>query len=239
VLQEYGEDGNLNKNSDRRGSGNITSAGQGVCQSDLELLEAGLPEYTGESYVQLNGGVPFFDAEDITDESFTRLSEQDFLGRCGTAAACFGPDTVAEGERGSIGHIRPSGWHTAKYPGLVDGLYLYNRSHLLMWKLSGILDDDRNLITGTRYMNTEGMLPFEEMTVDYIESTGNHVMYRATPYFLGSEMVARGVALEAFSVEDDGAGISFNVYCFNVQPGVEIDYASGESSEAAKRKGKE
>lgn len=180
-------------------------------------------------YVEINGNVPYFNAYDYTTETYYELSELDELGRCGTAEGCFGRETIAEGERGSIGHIKPSGWHTVKYAGIVDGNYLYNRCHLLMWKLSGILDDERNLITGTRYMNVEGMLPFEEELVNYVQSTGNHVLYRVTPDFQGDELVARGVYMEAVSVEDIGEGISFNVYCFNVQPGITIDYLTGES----------
>ena len=178
-------------------------------------------------YEEVNGNVPCFADSDYTTECFYELSELDHLGRCGTAFACFGPETLAEGERGSIGHVRPSGWHTIKYNGIVDGNYLYNRCHLLMWALSGINDDERNLITGTRYMNTEGLLPFEEQVVDYIEETGNHVIYRVTPDFEGDNLVASGVQMEAASVEDDG--LAFNVYCYNIQPGIQIDYLTGAS----------
>lgn len=184
---------------------------------------------TGTAYTEINGNVPYFADYEYTTETYYKLSELDELGRCGVAEGCLGKETIADGERGSIGHIRPSGWHTVKYPEIVDGNYLYNRCHLLMWKLSGILDDERNLITGTRYMNVEGMLPFEEQLVEYVETTGNHVIYRVTPDFQEDELVARGVQMEAASVEDQGQGISFNVYCYNIQPGIEIDYLTGES----------
>lgn len=176
-------------------------------------------------YEEWNNNVPEFD--EYTTEPFCQLSELDDLGRCGPALACFGQESMPEGERGAIGHIKPSGWHTVKYNGIVDGNYLYNRCHLLMWALSGINDDERNLITGTRYMNTEGMLSFEEQVVDYIEDTGNHVMYRVTPIFEGDNLVASGVQMEAASVEDDD--LAFNVFCYNTQPGIAINYATGES----------
>ena len=138
----------------------------------------------------------------------------------------------ADGEkRGSIGQVKPTGWHTVKYD-CVDGKYLYNRCHLIGWQLTAENANKQNLITGTRYLNIEGMLPFENMVADYVKETGNHVLYRVTPVFEGSNLVASGVQMEAWSVEDDGEGICFNVYCYNVQPGVEIDYASGESQAA-------
>ena len=184
-----------------------------------------VPEYNGNAYTVINENTPEFSEK--TTKVFTKLSELDSLGRCGVAYGCYGPETIAEGKRGAIGHIRPSGWKTVKYPDLIDGNYLYNRCHLIMWKLSGILDDERNLITGTRYMNTEGMLPFEEKIVDYVEDTGHHVMYRVTPVYHDDELIARGVQMEAQSVEDNKFKI--NVYCYNIQPGIEIDYQTGES----------
>lgn len=182
-------------------------------------------------YIEINGNVPYFKDYEYTTETYYKLSELDELGRCGQAEGCFGRETIAEGERGSIGHIKPSGWHTVKYPEIVNGNYLYNRCHMLMWKLSGILDDERNLITGTRYMNVEGMLPFEEKMVNYVQNTGNHVLYRVTPDFQDKELVARGVYMEALSMEDNGEGITFNVYCYNIQPEITIDYMTGESWE--------
>ena len=188
-----------------------------------------IPAYSGTPYVVINNNVPNISLEECTTETFYELSGFDFLGRCGTAYGCFGQETIAEGERGEIGHVKPSGWQTIKYNGLIDGNYLYNRCHLLMWKMSGILDDERNLITGTRYLNIEGMLPFEDMMVDYIYRTSNHVMYKVTPVFTGNELVARGVHMQAVTVEDEGVGISYNVFCYNVQPGITIDYSTGNS----------
>lgn len=187
-----------------------------------------VPEYSGSPYAEINGGDPFFTEDEYTDISFESYSPLDGLGRCGAAFACLSTDTMPTEERGSIGMVKPSGWVTAKYD-FVDGKYLYNRCHLIGYQLSGENANEENLITGTRYMNTEGMLPFENLTADYIDETGNHVMYRVTPDFRGDELVARGVLMEAESVEDDGAGLSFNVYCYNVQPGVVINYADGTS----------
>lgn len=200
-------------------------------REDTKILMDNVPEYSGAAYVTLNGNVPEFAEEEITNVAYIKLSELDELGRCGTAIACLGPETITNTERGSIGHIKPSGWHTIKYPGIISDLYLYNRCHLLMYKASGILDDERNLITGTRYLNVDGMLPFETSLVDYIEASRNHVMYRVTPIFKKNNMVASGVKMEALSVEDNGQGLSFNVYCYNVQPGISINYSNGESKE--------
>lgn len=186
------------------------------------------PEYNGTPYVKINNNIPEFNSSEIQREPMNSLSSLDELGRCGVATACLGPETITNEERGSIGHIRPSGWHTVKYPDVIPDRYLYNRCHLLMYKASGILDDERNLITGTRYLNTE-MLSFETSLVSYIEESGNHVMYRVTPVFKGNNLVASGVKMEAYSVEDNGEGLSFNVYCYNVQPGIDIDYATGNS----------
>lgn len=188
-----------------------------------------LPEYSGEPYVVLNENVPDFPAEDETTNSFERYSPLDDLGRCGTAYANIGTDLMPTEERGSIGQVKPSGWQTVKYD-CVDGKYLYNRCHLIGYQLSGENANEENLITGTRYLNVEGMLPFENPVADYVEETGNHVRYQVTPIFQGVELVARGVQMEAMSVEDDGAGVCFNVFVYNVQPGITIDYATGESS---------
>lgn len=192
----------------------------------IELSE--VPEFSGEAYVEINGGVPEFDEEDMTERSFERYSRLDALGRCGTAYANLCVDTMPTEERGNIGMVKPTGWQTSKYD-FVDGKYLYNRCHLIGYQLSGENANERNLITGTRYMNTEGMLPFENEVAEYIDETGNHVLYRVTPVFEGDEMLARGVVMEAMSVEDNGSGVCFNVYCYNVQPGVTIDYATGEN----------
>lgn len=189
-----------------------------------------VPAYAGKAYVEINGGVPSFDEEDKAGatKSYEFYSPHDALGRCGYAEASVGVDIMPTEERGSIGSVKPSGWHTVKYD-IVDGKYLYNRCHLIGFQLSGENANERNLITGTRYMNVEGMLPFENMVADYIKETGNHVLYRVTPIFKGDELVARGVQMEALSVEDEGEGICFNVYCYNNQPGVKLNYATGDS----------
>lgn len=189
-----------------------------------------LPEYAGKPYVVLYGNEPLFTEEERTKtQSYEVYEPLDFLKRCGVTEACIGLDLMPTEERGEIGMVKPSGWHTVRYDGLVDGKYLYNRCHLIGYQLSGENANEMNLITGTRYMNVEGMLPFENQVADYVQRTGNHVMYRVTPDFRGVEMLARGVQMEAWSVEDNGEGVCFHVYCYNVQPGVEITYLTGES----------
>lgn len=187
-----------------------------------------IPAFSGEPYVALNNSTPAFGAEELTTTSFETYSSLDNLGRCGVAYACIGTDLMPTEERGSIGQVKPTGWHTVKYD-VVDGKYLYNRCHLIGFQLSGENANERNLITGTRYMNVDGMLPFENMVADYVKETNNHVMYRVTPIYSGNNLVANGVQIEAQSVEDDGDGILFNVYVYNNQPGVVIDYATGDS----------
>lgn len=189
-----------------------------------------VPDYSGQPYVVLEGNWPGFDAGELTLEPFERYSELDYLGRCGPAYANVCLEIMPTEPRGDIGQVRPSGWQTVKYDS-VDGKYLYNRCHLIGYQLAGENANPQNLITGTRYMNVEGMLPFENMVDDYVENTGNHVLYRVTPVFEGSNLVASGVQMEAFSVEDEGEGVCFNVYVYNVQPGIGIDYATGESWE--------
>ena len=196
-------------------------------QAAIDL--SSLPEYSGQAYVELNNNVPFFTEEDLTSASFEEYSPLDELGRCGAAYACISTDLMPTEPRGSIGQVKPSGWKIAKYD-FVDGKYLYNRCHLIGFQLTGENANEQNLITGTRYLNVTGMLPFENLTADYIKETGNHVLYRVTPVFTGDELVARGVVMEAMSVEDKGDGVLFNVYCYNVQPGVTIDYATGDSA---------
>ena len=188
-----------------------------------------VPAYSGTPYVELNNNVPAFSDEEKSETSFERYSELDELGRCGPAIANIGKDLMPREKRGSIGMIKPSGWHTVRYDDLVDGKYLYNRCHLIGFQLSGENANERNLITGTRYMNVEGMLPFEDMVADYVQDTNNHVLYRVTPIFEGKNLVASGVQMEAQSVEDHGKGIEFNVFVYNVQPGITIDYITGES----------
>ena len=189
-----------------------------------------LPEYAGEPYVILYENQPAFTEEERTcTQSYEAYSEMDLLGRCGVAKACVGTDLMPTEERGSIGMVKPSGWHTVRYDDLVDGNYLYNRCHLIGYQLSGENANEMNLITGTRYLNVKGMLPFENQVADYVRETGNHVLYRVTPDFRNVELVARGVQIEAWSAEDHGEGVCFHVYCYNNQPGVAINYATGEN----------
>ena len=188
-----------------------------------------VPAYSGKAYISVNGNVPYFTAAELTTTSFETYSDLDTLGRCGVTYACIGQDLMPTEERGSIGMVKPTGWHTVRYDDLVDGKYLYNRCHLIGYQLTGENANTRNLITGTRYLNIEGMLPFENMVADYVKETENHVMYRVTPIFEGDNLVASGVLMEGYSVEDKGAGVSYCVFAYNVQPGIEIDYATGES----------
>lgn len=190
-----------------------------------------IPSYSGSPYVEINNNVPEFEESHKTVKSFEEYSQFDSLGRCGTAFANVGTDIMPTEERGRIGMVKPTGWHTVKYD-IVDGKYLYNRCHLLAYQLTGENANEENLITGTRYMNVEGMLPFENMVADYVKETGNHVLYRVEPVFEGDNLLASGVHMEAESVEDNGKGISFNVYVYNVQPGITIDYRTGESKES-------
>lgn len=187
-----------------------------------------IPPFSGEAYVAINGNVPFFVEEEITTESYEYYSELDELGRCGVTEACIGIDIMPTEDRGDIGSVKPSGWQSVKYD-IVDGKYLYNRCHLIGFQLAGENANKKNLITGTRYLNIEGMLPFENMVADYVQETENHVMYRVTPIFEGDDLVAQGVVMEGWSVEDEGEGICFCVFAYNAQPGIAIDYATGES----------
>lgn len=188
-----------------------------------------VPAYSGKAYTSVNGNVPYFSAAELTTQSFETYSDLDSLGRCGVTYACIGKDLMPTEERGSIGMVKPTGWHTVRYDDLVDGKYLYNRCHLIGYQLTGENANTKNLITGTRYLNIEGMLPFENMVADYIQETNNHVLYRVTPIFEGNNLLANGVLMEGYSVEDKGAGVSYCVFAYNVQPGIEIDYATGES----------
>lgn len=188
-----------------------------------------IPEYSDKAYVVINNNIPDFDENDYTTEAFETYSELDSLGRCGVAYANICKEIMPTEERGEIGQVKPTGWHTVRYDGIVDGNYLYNRCHLIGYQLAGENANKQNLITGTRYLNVTGMLPFENEVADYVEETNNHILYRVTPIFEESNLVASGVQMEAYSVEDNGEGVQFNVYCYNVQPGVKIDYATGES----------
>lgn len=208
----------------------LADAGYGTVFETEAAAETGLPVYTGSPYVELDNGMPAFsDTEKTNTEPFERYSKLDALGRCGTAYANICPALMPTEERGDIGQVKPSGWHTVKYPGIIEDNYLYNRCHLIGFQLAGENANEKNLITGTRYLNIEGMLPFENQVAEYVRATENHVLYRVTPVFAGDDLVASGVELEGWSVEDGGSGICFHVYCFNVQPGIEIDYADGES----------
>ena len=190
-----------------------------------------VPVYSGQAYVEINGNRPFFEDADLQTKSFETYSELDSLGRCGVAYANVSRELMPTEERGEIGNVKPSGWVQKKYEGVIDSdpPYLYNRCHLIAYCLTAENDNAKNLITGTRYMNVEGMLPFEKMVAKYLDQNDNHVLYRVTPIFEGRNLVASGVLMEAYSVEDHGEGICFCVYCYNVQPGIEIDYKTGDS----------
>ena len=192
---------------------------------DIYLDISSIPEYTGEAYTEINGNVPELDIKDGVKE-FERYDPLDSLGRCRAAYVNVSPLTMPDKERESIGSVKPSGWHLVKYDG-IDGNYLYNRCHLVAYQLSGENANELNLITGTRYMNTQGMLPFEIKVGDYVKKTGNHVLYKVVPVFKDDNLLAEGVWIQAASVEDDE--IRFNVFCYNVQPGIGIDYSNGDS----------
>lgn len=213
--------------------GGVDGAGEAVLVSESALEagrldEAELPEYAGEPAVEVNGNEPNFTEEDL-DSPSEYYSNLDNLGRCGVTMAIVGEETMPTEEREDISEVRPSGWQVTFYDDIVSDQNIYNRCHLIGFQLAGENANERNLITGTNYMNHEGMLPYENEVADYVWETGNHVLYRVTPVFVGDELMARGVHMEAESVEDGGAGVSFNVYCFNVQPGLQIDYATGEN----------
>lgn len=190
---------------------------------------AAVPAYDGKAYVAVNDNIPFFTEEELSSASYETYGELDPLGRCTVCVASVGQDLMPAEERGNIGMVKPTGWHTVKYD-FVDGKYLYNRCHLIGYQLTGENANEKNLITGTRYLNIEGMLPFENMVADYVKETDQHVMYRVTPVFEGDNLLAAGVLMEGKSVEDNGEGVLFCVFAYNVQPGVSIDYATGESS---------
>lgn len=215
--------------SDTQESQQVTSAtdaptGEGT--SAFSLRE--IPAYSGTPYTEVNDNQPYFTEADLTTQSFETYSELDSLGRCGVAYANVGQDLMPTEPRGEIGSVKPTGWHLMKYDN-VDGKYLYNRCHLIAYMLATENANPQNLITGTRYLNTQGMLPFETKVSDYVKATGNHVLYRVTPIFDGDNLLADGVLMEAYSVEDAGAGICFCVFAYNVQPGIGIDYATGDN----------
>lgn len=187
-----------------------------------------VPEYSGEPYTVINDNVPYFTVDDLTTGSFETYSDLDDLGRCGVAYACIGQDIMPDEKRGDISSVKPTGWMQHKYD-FVDGKSLYNRCHLIGFQLAGENANPKNLVTGTRYLNVTGMLPFENMVADYVKETDGHVLYRVTPIFENDELVCRGVLMEAESVEDAGDSVEYNIYVYNVQPGVEIDYATGDN----------
>ncbi len=222
----------MSKGEDSNGSGNYNS---GSNENAMNTSPAGmvslsdLPAYNGSSYVAVNQNIPFFTDYDNTTQAFEYYSELDSLGRCGVAYANICREIMPTEERGKIGSVKPSGWQSVRYD-IVDGAYLYNRCHLIAYQLAGENANERNLITGTRYLNVEGMLPFENMVADYVKETNHHVLYRVTPIFDGNNLLASGVLMEAKSVEDNGAGILFNVFCYNIQPGIIINYQNGDNS---------
>lgn len=187
-----------------------------------------VPAWSGQPYVIINNNMPLFSEEELSPESYEYYGQLDSLGRCTVTMACIGTDLMPTEDRGNIGSVKPTGWVQSFYD-FVDGGALYNRCHLIGFQLTGENANRENLITGTRYLNVEGMLPFENEVADYVESTSNHVLYRVTPIFQGDELVARGVQMEAWSIEDGGEGVCFHVYVYNVQPGVAINYATGEN----------
>lgn len=205
--------------------------GKSYKNSSSEVTDFKIPDYSGEPFIEINNNIPYFDENDYTKEAFESYSELDSLGRCGVAYANVSRELMPTKERGKIRSIKPSGWRQAKYEGIVDSTppYLYNRCHLIAYCLTAENANEQNLITGTHYMNVEGMLPFEEEVARYLDRNDNHVLYRVTPIFEGDNLVANGVLMEAYSVEDNGAGICFCIYCYNVQPGVTIDYRTGKN----------
>ena len=212
------------------GAGSKLTITDYVYQLRLPVSLAAIPEFSGEPYVVLHDGEPYFQTDDYDiSTSFESYSEFDSLNRCQVCVANIGQDLMPTESRGEIGMVKPTGWHTVRYDGIVDGNYLYNRCHLIGFQLAGENANAQNLITGTRFLNVQGMLPFENQIADYVKSTGNHVLYRVTPMFAGDDLLAHGVLMEGYSVEDAGEGVTFCVYCYNVHPGIGIDYPTGDS----------
>lgn len=206
-----------------------TNANNNV-QNNVSFDLSTIPEFSDSPYVAINNNIPYFTESDYTTKAFETYSDLDYLGRCGVAYANICIEIMPTEQRGEISSVTPSGWQSVRYTGLVEGSYLYNRCHLIGFQLAGENANKKNLITGTRYLNIEGMLPFENLVDDYIEKNkNNHVLYRVTPIFEGDNLVANGVEMEGYSVEDNGEGVCFNIYAYNVQPGIIIDYATGKS----------
>lgn len=222
---------NDKKEEDMRASTTVELQNEPQKGSMSAVTLADIPAYAGDPYVVINDNNPFFTEEEIAKAttSWEEYGDMDELGRCSMCWASVGKDIMPTGERGSIGSVKPTGWHTVKYD-FVNGKYLYNRSHLIGWQLTGENANEKNLVTGTRSFNVDGMLPFENMVADYVREDDGHVLYRVTPMFDGDDLVCRGVLMEAISVEDNGDSVLFNVFVYNVQPGVKINYATGESS---------
>lgn len=216
------EDGQAIKSTNDSTNNFLISSNSSATISDI-------PAYSGKAYIEINENKPNFSASDLTTTSFEKYSPLDELGRCGIAFANVGTDIMPTSERESISSVKPTGWQTVKYDS-ISGKYLYNRCHLIGFQLTAENANELNLITGTRYLNVDGMLPFENMVADYVKETNNHVLYRVTPVFEGNDLVAKGVQIEAMSVEDNGEGIEFNVFIYNVQPGITIDYSTGNSA---------
>ena len=217
-------------NSSNSGNAQSEQSSKGSTNSSTKSVSSdNIPDFSGNMTVAVDNNNPDFTSKDLTTKSYESYSRLDSEGRCQVAEACVGKDIMPKGKRGAIGMVKPTGWHTAKYNN-VDGKYLYNRCHLIAYQLTGENANEKNLITGTRYLNVEGMLPFENMVADYVKETGNHVLYRVTPIFTGDDLVADGVEMEALSMEDDGEGISFHIFAYNNQPGISINYATGDST---------
>lgn len=204
----------------------VTNVNASAPNHQIKLSE--IPAYSGKPYITINNNEPNFSDDELSSQSFERYSPLDALGRCGVAVANLGKETMPTAKREPIGQVKPSGWQTVKYPN-VEGKYLYNRCHLIGFQLSAENANPRNLITGTRYLNVNGMLPFENLVADYIKEIGNHVLYRVTPLYEGGDLVAKGVLMEGESCEDKGVGVKYSVFVYNNQPGIEINYANGKS----------
>lgn len=222
ALSDHGDNGAVTKPQQENPHGSLSL----VC-SDPDSI----PDHSGEDYIILNDGIPCFNEWDIENITGEHYSELDTLGRCGAAYAMLDRSMMPTGEREDIGHIKPTGWVQNKYEGIVDSEppYLYNRSHLIAYALTGQNANERNLITGTRYMNAVTQLYWEKQVMRYLDHSDNHVLYRVTPYFKGDELLARGVEMEAYSVEDKGASLRFHVFVYNIQPGIVLDYMTGDN----------
>lgn len=238
VRDEAGDDGDAASDvQSSAGMASGTQSGKSSSTSAAETPEDGfwgteIPAYQGKAWIELNNNVPLFTKKDYSTKSFETYGELDSLGRCTTAYANVGQDLMPIKERESISQVKPTGWQKSEYDG-IDGKYLYNRCHLIGYQLTAENANEKNLITGTRYLNVTGMLPFENMVADYVKETKGHVLYRVTPVFYQDELVARGVKMEGWSVEDNGEGVCFNVFVYNVQPGISICYADGTNSRIA------